>query len=247
MWNKTRKRCLVWGSKYNKLNTNLFDIIAADSRPPEVLNCGQPRGHEVGALVTDPPCCGGRCSDSRGTRCWGDAWWSPCRATLSQLAPRPPESRWRPALAAATGRARSAPSWAGRTAPADACTSSAESTQALNRLTAKGTKTRQTRKQDNSNVQGHFSTISSLTCLSGCEGSIGGSGWSIQIRWWKGSRRGRWSRDNAPFTSPPLSRRASSHCSASLKPRECSSFICTQTHTSLKKNFTPLTYHWVTF
>lgn len=51
----------------------------------------------------------------------------------------------------------------------------------------------------------------SLTCLSGLLGSIGGSGWSVQMRWWKGSRRGRCSRDRAPFTSPPLSRRASSH------------------------------------
>ena len=69
----------------------------------------------------------------------------------------------------------------------------------------------------------------SLTCLSGLFGSIGGSGWSVQIRWWKGSRRGRCSRDRAPFTSPPLSRRASSHWDASLKPREWSSFICNTT------------------
>ena len=74
----------------------------------------------------------------------------------------------------------------------------------------------------------------SLTCLSGLLGSIGGSGWSVQMRWWKGSRRGRCSRDRAPFTSPPLSRRASSHWDASLKPREWSSFICNTTGRDFK-------------
>lgn len=64
-----------------------------------------------------------------------------------------------------------------------------------------------------------------LTCLSGWWMSTGGSGLSLQMRLWKGSRRGRCSRARAPLTSPPLCFKTSWQRVSSLKPSEYSSFI----------------------
>lgn len=63
-----------------------------------------------------------------------------------------------------------------------------------------------------------------ITCLSGWWMSTGGSGSSLHMRSWKGSRRGRCSRARAPLTSPPLCRKTLWQRASSLKPSETNSF-----------------------